>query len=337
MTAFGALRSRLAGRTPAEIVRSVSLRYWPFSAVTRAYYGLRFWPPVWNQLINRTARTAFAECVEALDPIQQRVVTELRNEGISVLRVDDLLGAAGAFDRLSAAATPFLLHPDVRAQISSGASEGRRGKYFVVRAFDETPMIDLENPLMALPLEPRVLAIVNSYFGMLSRLKSLELWINLPVDPASPVAGSQTWHRDYEDRQLLKIFVYLTDVTADAGPLSFVRTSHSIGALGDLFPRRPPRGVVPPAGAVESAVPVELVTTCTVPAGTIVFCDTSGLHKGGRCERLERRVFTATFGTHGAIDPDRYRRPSSAQARHLSRAARHALGMSAPPSPGHKR
>jgi hypothetical protein len=319
---FVGLRHRLAGRSPAELVRAASLRVWPLSSMTRAYYELRFWEPVWRDVINRRARVGF----EPLDTVQERVVASLRSEGIAVLHIDELLRERGAYARLNAAAQAVLDRPAVQAQIKAGLSVGARGKYFQVRAYHDHPRLDIDDPLMALAVAPRVLAVVNAYFGFLCRLKSFELWVNLPHASSKP-AGSQRWHRDYEDRNLLKIFLYLSDVDEGTGPLSFVRTSQIGGALGRIFPRRPPHGAVPAHGEVEREVPPDLIETCTVPAGTVVLCDTTGLHKGGLCERSHRVAFTATFASHGAIDRDRYDVPASVRSRSLSPAALHALGL----------
>ena len=40
--------------------------------------------------------------------------------------------------------------------------------------------------------------------------------------PGSTRVSSQRWHRDYNDERLVKVFIYLTDVDEDTGPLEYV-------------------------------------------------------------------------------------------------------------------
>ena len=61
------------------------------------------------------------------------------------------------------------------------------------------------------------------------------LW--LPDSETKPREWSQSWHRDPEADRLMKVFLFLEDVTDDAGPLEFVAGSHN-GGDRDLCPLR---------------------------------------------------------------------------------------------------
>ena len=78
-------------------------------------------------------------------------------------------------------------------------------------------------------LQPDILQIANAYFGMYTRLRVYNVWRNF-VSVAAP-RNSQLWHRDPEDRYVLKAFVYLSDVDDGAGALTYAAGSHGKGEL----------------------------------------------------------------------------------------------------------
>jgi hypothetical protein len=72
-------------------------------------------------------------------------------------------------------------------------------------------------------------------------------------------------------------------------------------------------------------VPESQILRCTGPAGTVILCDTSGFHKGGRCTRKHRFLLTATYASDAALDFSRYRLEQPKQIVHLGPMARHAI------------
>jgi len=157
-------------------------------------------------------------------------------------------------------------------------------------------------------------------------LKSFELWNNQPVDPASKETASMQWHRDYDDHKIVKVFLYLVDVDEQMGPFTYLRETQPGARFGHLFPSRPPEGAVPPKADVERLVPAAQLQQCTGKKGSFIICDTTGLHRGGRSTTKSRILFTLTYASDAAIDPDKYTLGENARdfAR-LSRAARFAL------------
>ena len=65
----------------------------------------------------------------------------------------------------------------------------------------------------------------------------------LVLDPArrssSERKASQRWHRDFNDRHLLKAFLYLVDVDEETGPFEYVAGSARGGPLRHHWPWRP--------------------------------------------------------------------------------------------------
>ena len=93
--------------------------------------------------------------------------------------------------------------------------------------------------------------------------------------------GTRRWHRDVEDRRMLKIALYLNDVDEDGGPLQVLRRrlpDHDL-MVGGKFP-------IMHQGQLEKALgnsdPDRDVVTCTGKAGTLIFADTAAWYHRGK-------------------------------------------------------
>jgi hypothetical protein len=320
----GTLLRRARAKGGRALVRTVMLRVWPFSWLTLAYYRARFTPLMWNRVLNRSCRTAWSRHSVALTGVQQRAVRDLQARGISVMRIEELLAEPAATDRLRQDADRLLGRPDVARQIVEHRSQFG-GKDYVIRAFGGDVAVDLSNELLKLALDERVIAVANTYLGMCSRLKYVDLWYNVPGDPAAREIASQRWHRDYDDYRMVKLFLYLVDVDDRNGPFTYMPETHAGGRWGALFPSTPPSGSVPEDGALEAAVGAGTSLVCTGSAGTLVLADTAGFHKGGRAVGRPRILFTATYASDASVETDRYRLAPSVDRTALGPLARFAI------------
>ncbi len=94
-------------------------------------------------------------------------------------------------------------------------------------------------------------------------------------------SASQRWHRDFNDQHLLKAFLYLVDVDEGTGPFEYIPGSAPGGQYAHEWPWRPLGETYPPEGALEERIPADAIKTFTGPKGTLLFCNTSGFHRGG--------------------------------------------------------
>jgi hypothetical protein len=135
---------------------------------------------------------------------------------------------------------------------------------------------------------------------MYSRVSYYNIWHTF----ATPVQAraTQLWHRDPEDRYILKVFLYLSDVDDGAGPFTYAAGSHPKAKL-----RREPASAVDGDGARRSddrqmaeAIPAERWVKGTGPKGTLIFADTRGYHKGGLARERDRLLYTCQFLSQAA-------------------------------------
>jgi hypothetical protein len=314
---------RMQARTFGQLVRGASLRIWPLSHLVRVHYRHRLAPPAWNS-INDRARRNLQRQAPQLDPAQRAVLSALQREGVHRTTVDSLLGSAADLARVRADAETLLERPAAREQIATRHS--REGiKWYVVRAFGYRPRTPVPASFADLLLNERVLAVVNSYLGVTSRLKYLDVWLNLAVGESDPPIDSEFWHRDNEDRHLVKLFVHLSDVDAEAGPLTYIRGSQPGGPQGDLFPSNPPSGSYPPKRALEAKISDSHLEVCTGGQGTMVWFDACGLHRGGRATGKPRMLLVATYASDAALDLLSYELADAGQYDRLGAAGRYAV------------
>ena len=102
---------------------------------------------------------------------------------------------------------------------------------------------------------------------MWSKLEYVDVWYSVPQPEAAERISSQRWHRDYNDKHLLKVFLYLVDVDESMGPFQFVAGSQPGGPYGDAWGWQPLGQNYPTEEELESRIPASAVQTFTGPAG----------------------------------------------------------------------
>ena len=176
-------------------------------------------------LSNRKSRRRFARTPPELDAVQRRIVAELDTQGYAELPFGELFPSGEEWAAVDAWAEAFVAATE---RDLAGEADGtgemthrREGKEFVIRRYDRQASIG-DDPWFALCQSRRMLDIANAYLRMWSKLEYVDLWYTPPVAEAKERVASQHWHRDFQDRNLLKAFLYLVDVDEGAGPFEYV-------------------------------------------------------------------------------------------------------------------
>jgi hypothetical protein len=172
-----------------------------------------------------------------------------------------------------------------------------------------------------------MLAVANAYLRMWAKLSYVDLWYTVPQPAEAERVASQLWHYDFDDRHLLKAFLYLDDVDKETGPFEYVAGSQPGGPHHAVRPWRPMGYGRVPEEVVQRSVPDEAIRTFAAPRGTIIFCNTSGLHRGGFATARARVLATATYcspASLAALSQRNYDIDPS-QLNDLSREGRYAV------------
>jgi hypothetical protein len=280
-------------------------------------------------LANRASRRRYAHEPPPLDETQRQIVDQLRDEGYAALPLSDLIGDPSLLHDVDAAASAFIASTEegLAREQEGGESALRRraGKEFLVRKYSWGVQLGLDDPWLRLGVHPRLLDLANAYLQMWAKLEYVDVWYTPPAG-AQERRSSQRWHRDFNDRNLLKAFLYLVDVDEEAGPFEYVPRSAPGGELDRLWPWRPLGENYPPEAELEAQVAGRAVTF-TAPKGTIILCNTAGFHRGGFARSKPRALATFTWDSPASLKALSERNFTfvSSDGASLAPAQRHAL------------
>jgi ectoine hydroxylase-related dioxygenase (phytanoyl-CoA dioxygenase family) len=243
---------------------------------------------------NRRARRRFEHAPPVLDEVQQRVLRELGREDYALVPFAELVPDEALRKRVEEEGAAFVA-ATVERLASAGADPRDDYKDYLVRRQARGAELALDSPWLTCCLSERLLDVANTYLGMWSKLEYVDFWYSVPVQSSAKRIQSQRWHRDFDDRHLLKAFLYLVDVDAETGPLEFVAGSARGGTAAAFWPWHPASPTYPPEEEFDRSVPTDAIRTFTAPAGTLILCNTSGFHRGGFATANPRVLATATY------------------------------------------
>jgi hypothetical protein len=254
-------------------------------------------------LDNRAARRRYEEQPPVVDAMQEDILGKLRDEGYAVVPFGELVSDPRVWAELETEADRFVgeTEAELERERTGGESALRRreGKEFVVRKYAYEVQLGLDDPWLRLGLNERLLDVANAYLGMWTKLEYVDVWYTPPVEDGDR-RSSQRWHRDFNDRHLLKAFLYLGDVDEESGPFEYVPRSAPGNELDHLWPWRPLGQNYPPEGELDRKIAGRAVTF-TAPKGTLIFCNTSGFHRGGFAVGKPRVLATVTYSSPASL------------------------------------
>jgi len=252
-------------------------------------------------LSNRRSRRLYEEETPQLDDVQRRIVDEVRTSGFSVLTFGELFADEAHWAELQAMRDRFV--EETERDLAAGGEHVRvrAGKEFVVRLWSYGVTVGLDDPWFRACASRRLLDVANAYLRMWSKLEYVDVWYSVPQQPEKERISSQLWHRDYNDKHLLKAFLYLVDVDEEMGPFQYIPGSQPGGPYADAWPWKPLGQNYPTEEELERRIPTSAVKTFTAPKGTLIFCNTAGFHRGGFSTTRPRVLATATYSSPASL------------------------------------
>ncbi len=170
--------------------------------------------------------------------------------------------------------------------------QGAKGG-FIARGFLPEEAFGLDSPYMRFALSSRVVSPISAYLGVVPVLTDVDVWYSAHHPKA--LKSSQLWHLDHADTTQVKVWLHLSDIDEDSGPLTGLAADASealaeeVGYdFGDGYRLADERA--PQTGLFE----------LTGPAGTVDFIDTSRcFHFGSRvsADGVPRRVLVLQYLT----------------------------------------
>lgn len=147
-----------------------------------------------------------------------------------------------------------------------------------------------DNPLVSFALQIPVLRIVSAYLKQVPFIEYVML--TLSRYSSEPLKSSQLWHLDYDNTSMVKLFVYLTDVTSvEPGPFTFFDAVSSKSIKNSFITRHLPDDEV--FGYVQKNDMRQMARpklSCFIVDTTRCYHMGSRLHEGN-----ERLMYTALY------------------------------------------
>lgn len=282
----------------------------------------------WRWLRNIADSLSYAFSEKNLNPRTTEIVEKLRHNGVVetsnypnqalfVAMQHEALGfvqAARAANRQASESNGF----DRKASRDSLGE--RESKEFLQILTPKT--FEYDSVYLRYALQPEFIAIANSYFGLNARLRAIHVWLNRPTE--NEPASTQLWHRDGDDLLNLKIFTYLTNVGPSNGPFAYIPGTQTRGY----------RSIKPEGselGRTTDSQMREVVSesdwkVCTGDAGSVIFADTSGYHKGVKPVEGYRVMLMLHYASRAAVTGSELQVQGSVPA-WLVHSQRIALGL----------
>ena len=242
-----------------------------------------------------------------LSELAREVAETLRRDGVATVDAAALLGGSPLPDRVRAHAEAMLEGQrsgiEHRRELLAAGTVAGLPKPFLIELMGARPRLRPDDPVLEFALHDQVRGVAEAYSRCELRVQDVNLWLNL-AGPLAP-ATSQRWHRDLpEDYDIVKCFLYLRDVSADSGAMQYALRTHTRqGRRMDVPQQWDGIGWRIEDTEVERRIPAEQITLATGAAGTVVFADTRGLHKGGLARDRDRLVAQVTFASPACFRP----------------------------------
>ena len=264
----------------------------------------------WRYLYNLAPTLTYRFDNFQLSDEGSRILAGLNRDGVALTSASSLFGSDTCYSDL------YSWFEQLRDQHSEALEIARREaasnegtkKNFIYEYLGHHPMLAPAEIAVRFALHQRVLEIANAYLGMYTRLRYINVWHTFASLAAA--RQSQLWHRDREDRYILKVFVYLSEVDEASGPFTYAPGTHGKGNISKLPASFVEGGVHRTSDdQMAEVVPANRWINCLGPRGTIVFADTRGYHKGGLARKSDRIIYTCMFTSPASESEEFFRRP----------------------------
>ena len=160
--------------------------------------------------------------------------------------------------------------------------------------YDFDPELLLGSPdVQELLADPSILGVAQAYLRATPIADVLGMWWHTAFSDRPDEEAAQYFHFDMDRVKWLKFFIYLTDVTPDTGPHTFVAGSHRSGGIPWALRRKGYARLTDEEVAAQYSA--DDFVEFSGPRGTVIAEDTRGLHKGKHVLRGDRLILQLQF------------------------------------------
>lgn len=283
----------------------------------------------WRYIDNLAPLIKYTVKPKSLSGEARRVLADLNRDGIAITTAKKLLSDYSLYQQLDTEVDR------IEKKLASELDRARREaegvaerKTFIFNLLGDRPTLDLDDIMVRFALQKELLQMANAYFGMLTHMRFYNVWHTFATQ--APARRSQLWHRDPEDHLILKVFVYLSDVDDGAGPFTYAPSTHLKGEIHldpEYFRETNRKAKRSEDEQMAAIVPAERWIKGVGEAGTIIFADTRGYHKGGLARTHDRIMYNCMFTSPASKTKELFVRPAQLNGNKLNREQAFALKL----------
>ncbi|MGM3308142.1 phytanoyl-CoA dioxygenase [Anabaena sp. WFMT] len=150
--------------------------------------------------------------------------------------------------------------------------------------------------------EPRLISIIENYIGLPIAFHGVHLRKDFPNKDQF---ATLLWHRDIEDRRVIKVIVYLNDVEEKHGPFEYVPLSYTSPYHPNCYRIK---SKINTSGGINDEtlnpiIPKSAWKSCPGPAGTVIIVDTRRLLHHGTLRTQERSTLFFAYTANPPKQP----------------------------------
>ena len=250
-----------------------------------------------------------------LGELDAKIVAALERDGVYITSLE-ALGLAGGDDVVRSAG-------DLATSFATEAhQQAAKGEVFNI-----VPPERVANypDIFHLGLQDRLLDIAENYIGLPPAYDGVT--INYTIADGREVS-TRKWHRDWEDRRMLKVAIYLNDVDESCGPFQLIRRHDTMqnDTAGFNYELADDAELMARLGENY----VDDIVSCCGPTGTVIFADTARFfHRGKPATARDRMAIFYSYFAH------RPRHPFLCERTGMSRSDINRLAKPLPPRQQH--
>lgn len=263
--------------------------------------GKLFHASLSRRLLNGPRRVHLQKYLAAntVPSISADVASQLRAKGVAVAKISDFseMPDIGSLkEEFSILVRDFQANP---RQIGD--------KAFIQRLVQDDLDTDRFPAIRQYLLNAEIALATGLYLGLTPKLTSFKVWRSHYTGEQER-SGSQNWHRDFNEKQMVRVFLYFNDVRTENGAGEYVTGTHYLGDDFDSLQYSEELGTYATQDQVNDTFPIERQVVAEGPPGTIYFIDTAGLHRGGyHAADSVRDVALTTFSTNSDLMATNFR------------------------------
>ena len=250
----------------------------------------------------------------AINSLDRSIVDAIKTEGVFVTSLDSLLIES----TLKLIAAAYSLFDKLATTVSDNLIDN---EYINCNAVEATPtqIITQYPDIFLWGVEERLLNLAENYIGLPVAYHGVNCRRDIINNKHM---GTRLWHTDGDDIRMLKIIIYLNDVTEDGGPFEYIPKSQSFwyAYLKLKYMRKGASAFCDEE--IKKILPKSAWKSCLGSKGTVIFLDPRSVFHHGKMPNLERSALFFLYTTRHPLHPEISKHSFNFEPDHLLDLAR---------------